>query len=98
MKTITTIAATLFAASFATAASAADVYQAFGGNHPDLNSQPGAGGPVANQPSIGSDVDRYQGWARGNTDLFNLTLSGPTQGGQAPHIYSGADGNPDLSF
>ncbi|MGB5830501.1 MAG: hypothetical protein WBG92_00720 [Thiohalocapsa sp.] len=97
MKTlITAIAATLFTAA-ATTVSAAEVYQGFAGN-PDLIHQYNAVETVAVQPGIGSDVDRYHGIADGNSDLFNVMIEGPTNGGDPPRIYSGAQGNPDLSF
>jgi hypothetical protein len=98
MKTIITAiaAATLFTAA-ATTVSAADVYQGFAGN-PDLVRQYNAVETVAVQPGIGSDVDRYHGIADGNGDLFNVMIDGPTNSGDAPRIYSGAQGNPDLAF
>jgi len=97
MKTIiiTTVAATLFTA--AATASAADVYQGFAGN-PDLVRQYNAVASVAVQPAVGSDIDRYHGLADGNADLFNVMIDGPTNSGNAPQIYSGAQGNPDLAF
>jgi hypothetical protein len=93
----------LAAAGLATHASAAeDIYHGIGVGHPDLSSHP-AGledgyGVRAMAPGVGSDLDRYQGFAQGNPDLFNLRLDGPTRSGEAPRIYSGAEGNPDLTF
>ena len=97
MKTIiiTAVAATLF--TTAAAVSAADVYKGFAGN-PDLVRQYNRVETVAVQPSVGSDIDRYHGLADGNSDLFNVTIKGPTYSGDAPKIYAGAEGNPDLAF
>lgn len=97
MKTIiTAVAATLFTAA-ATTASAADFYKGFAGN-PDLVRQYNAVAPIAVQPGVGSDIDRYQGVADGNADLFNVMIEGRASNGDAPRIYSGAQGNPDLAF
>lgn len=100
MKTLNTaLAATLFSV-IATGVNAADVYQGLGVGHPDLNSQPQGRnfGTSAMQPGVGSQIDRYQGVADGNSDLFNVRLQGTSDSGEAPVIYSGAEGNPDLSF
>jgi hypothetical protein len=95
MKTIiTAVAATLFTATV----SAADVYQGIGVGNSDLVSQPGSMETVAVQPGIGSDIDRYHGLADGNGDLFNVSIQGPSDSGDAPRIYGGAEGNPDLAF
>ncbi len=101
MNTITnTLTATLLTLA-AAGASAADVYQGLGAGHPDLNSQPQGRSfaTSAMQPGVGSQIDRYQGIAEGNADLFNVRLDGPAErSGERPVIYSGAQGNPDLSF
>lgn len=102
MKTITTtLTATLFSLA-AAGVSAADVYQGLSAGHPDLSSQP-AGiedgfGVSATAPGVGSQIDRYHGIADGNADLFNVRLQGPSDSGERPNIYGGAQGNPDLSF
>jgi len=96
----TTLTASLFTLA-AAGASAADVYQGLGAGHPDLNSQPQGRSfaTSAMQPGVGSQIDRYQGIAEGNVDLFNVRLDGPAErSGKRPVIYSGAQGNPDLSF
>ena len=104
MKTITTsLAATLFSVAATGALAAGDFYQGLGAGHPDLYSHPAAVehgfGVSAVQPGVGSQIDRYQGIAGGNTDLFNVRLDGPVKhNGERPAIYSGAEGNPDLSF
>ena len=103
MKTITTsLAATLFSVAATGALAAGDFYQGLGAGHPDLYSHPAAVehgfGVSAVQPGVGSQIDRYQGIAGGNADLFNVRLQGPSDSGQAPVIYGGAEGNPDLSF
>ncbi|WP_462322847.1 hypothetical protein [Halochromatium sp.] len=102
MKTLTTLTATLLTLA-AAGANAADAYQGLSADHPDLNSQPAriedGFGVRAIQPGIGSQIDRYQGIAEGNADLFNVRFDGPAQAnGERPAIYGGAQGNPDLSF
>jgi len=91
----TAVAATLLTA--AATVSAADVYQGFAGN-PDLVRQYNAVETTAVQPGIGSDIDRYHGVADGNADLFNVMIEGPSDSSDAPQIYAGAQGNPDLAF
>ena len=103
MKAITTtIAATLFAVAASGVSAAEDVYQGLGAGHPDLSSHPvgikDGFGVSALQPGVGSEIDRYQGIAQGNGDLFNVRLEGATQRSQSPTIYGAAQGNPDLSF
>ena len=96
MKTIiTAIAATLFTAGV----SAADVYQGIDKGNPDLSSQRVSAEDFAGvQPSVGDSIDRYHGLADGNSDLFKADRSGPTNSGEAPDIYMGLGGNPDLRF
>jgi hypothetical protein len=48
------------------------------------------------RPSIGESVDRYQGCADGNPDLFKTT--GTTNTTEDPDIYTGISGNPDLRY
>ncbi len=97
MKTIiTTIAATLFAASV----SAADIYHGFEQGNPDLQSGFASSNDdiSAMQPGVGDGFDRYHGWADGNDDLFG-DVSGSTQVSRsAPaNVYHGYEiGNPDL--
>ena len=55
-------------------------------------------GVTAVQPGVGADLDRYQGVADGNADLFNVMLDGQSSSHETPQIYSGAQGNPDLAF
>lgn len=98
MKTLitTTAAALLTAAAFS--AGATDVYQGLGEGNPDLVSQPEPIDTIAVQPGVGSALDRYHGWAEGNDDLFDVRIQGSAPSGAAPEIYSGASGNPDLSY
>ena len=93
MKTIITAAAVLFAANV----SAADIYHGLGDGNSDLSTQRvSANDFVGVQPSIGDSVDRYQGWADGNPDLFKAT--GTTNTTDDPDIYTSISGNPDLQF
>lgn len=102
MKTLTTTLAATFFSVAASGVSAADVYQGLGAGHPDLSSQPlgfeEGFGVSAVQPGVGSQIDRYQGIADGNSDLFNVRIDGPPDSSKVPNIYGGAKGNPDLSF
>ena len=94
MKTITTIAAALFAANV----SAFDIYYDLGEGNPDLSTERlSAEDFVGVQPSIGDSVERYHGWADGNPDLFEADFSGPTDGGDNPDIYIGFSGS-DLQY
>jgi hypothetical protein len=43
-------------------------------------------------------VNRYQGLADGNPDLFTANRGGPSDSGDDPNIYRGISGNPDLEF
>ena len=93
--TIIPIAAALFSAGV----SAADVYQGIDNGNSDLSSQRVSEEDyVAVQPSVGDSVNRYQGFADGNPDLFKSDSSGTTGSGVAPDIYGGVSGNPDLQF
>jgi hypothetical protein len=96
MKYVTTaIAATLFAVT----ANASDIYGGLGEGNSDLSTQRLSADDFAGvQPSIGDSVDRYHGWADGNPDLFKGEESGSGSGSEAPDIYSGVSGNPDLQF
>lgn len=96
MKTIiTAIAATLFTAGV----NAADVYHGLGNGNADLSDpRISAEDFVGVQPSIGDSVERYHGLADGNPDLFKSDRSGPYDSGDAPNIYQGVAGNPDLGF
>jgi len=97
MKTIiTTIAATLFAASV----SAADIYHGFEIGNSDLQ-----GGYTrsnddisAMQQGVGDGFDRYHGWADGNNDLFgDVPVSAPVSRSAPANVYHGYEtGNPDL--
>ena len=96
MKTIiTAIAASLFTVSV----SAADVYQGLDQGNPDLSSQRvSAADFVGVQPGVGDSINRYHGLDDGNADLFKADNSGLTDSGDAPDIYTGIAGNPDLQF
>ena len=69
MKTIMTTAVVTL---FATSVSAADIYRDIGQGNADLYPHAAAFGEVMGvQPSVGGDVDRYQGFADGNPDVFH---------------------------
>ena len=98
MKTIiTTIAATLFAAS--ASVSASGIYNDFGQGNPDLNAShyDGSSQIAASQPGVGSSFDRYRGWADGNPDLFDDRQGSTTVGHSSTvDVYRGFSGNQDL--
>lgn len=96
MKSLTAaVAATLFAAGVG----AADLYHGLDEGNSDLSSlRSTSGSVVATQPGVGDSVDRYQGWADGNPDLFEVDPSGPTDSGSDPDIYMNLSGSPDLHF
>ena len=96
MKTIiTAVAATLFTATLC----AGDFYHGLEAGNSDLSAQRLSAGDFAGvQPSIGDTVDRYQGWADGNPDLFNADGSVRSDSGDDPNIYRSLSGNPDLHF
>jgi hypothetical protein len=95
MKSITTLAAALFA----TQVSAIEIYYDLGEGHPDLSAERITAEDFAGvQPSVGDSVDRYHGWAEGNPDLFQVDRSGPTDSGNDPDIYMNLHENPDLHF
>ena len=93
------IYATVAASMFAASVSASGIYSGFGQNNPDLNDSyaSSSGGMTAVQPGVGSDIDRYHGWADGNADLFRdrHTSSHGSDSGSAD-VYHGFEGNPDL--
>ena len=92
---ITTAAAALFAANV----SAIEIYQGLQVGNPDLSPQRvSAEDFVGVQPSVGDSIDRYHGIADGNPDLFKAGRRGPADSGEAPDIYGGVEGNPDLAF
>ena len=94
-KTILATAAFLFTTSI----QAADSRQQFVMDNPDTdNSRSFYRGVTAMQPGVGVDLDRYQGFADRNPDLFNVRLDGQCSSHETPQIYAGADGNPDLAF
>ncbi len=96
MKTIiATAAATLFAVSV----SAGSIYNGFEQSNSDLQGGYSSGGEAvtAVQPGIGSDFDRYHGWADGNHDLFGDTpVSTPVSRSAPADVYRDFSGNPDL--
>ena len=93
-------AAIIALASFATAAGAADIYQQFSQRNSDLRVQPNhyVG---ATQRGVGASVDRYQGWADGNGDLFSSSdawiTNPPMSDHQLPDVYRGFADDPDLA-
>ncbi|WP_295881543.1 hypothetical protein [uncultured Thiohalocapsa sp.] len=98
-KTLAIAAAVLFTAG----AQAADSYRALTAGNPD-SSNPliKYEGVTAVQPGVGSDVDRYQGIARGNSDLFNVDLDAAFNqergSSERPDIYGPFGGSLDLSY
>ena len=96
MKTIiAAVAATVFAVNV----SASGIYSGFGQGNVDLNDgyTASADAMAAVQPGVGSEVDRYHGWADGNADLFSDRRTSSTPSHSAPaDVYRGFDGNPDL--
>ena len=96
MKKLAVAIATIF---FATGINAADIYYRLGDGNSDLSTQRFSAEDFASvQPSVGDSVDRYQGWADGNPDLFMADRGGPTDSGDDPNIYKVISGNPDLQF
>ena len=97
--TMKTIIATVAATLFATSVSASGIYSGFGHGNPDLITgyASTSSGMTAAQPGIGSDVDRYHGWADGNADLFSdKRTAAPVSRSGPADVYRGFEGNPDL--
>jgi hypothetical protein len=95
MKIIITTAAALFAANV----SAVEIYQGLRAGNPDLSPQRVSAEDFTGiQPSVGDSFDRYHGLAEGNPDLFKAERVGPAESGEAPDIYGGVQGNPDLGY
>ena len=86
-------------ASFATAAGATDIYQQFSEGNSDLRAQPNEYMGTT-QRGVGASVDRYQGWADGNGDLFKRSDAGIADphmsNHQLPNVYRGFSGDPNL--
>jgi hypothetical protein len=96
MKTIITAAA---AALFAANVSAVEIYQGLDeGNTALATPRVSASDFTGVQPSIGDSVDRYHGFAEGNTDLFKGDGSQERPGTGRPDIYMDVSKNPDLAF
>ncbi len=94
MKRLLAVIASSF---FAAGVSAADIYHGLGDGNSDLSTQRVSAEDFTGvQPSVGDSVDRYQGWADGNPDLFKA--SGTTNSSDDPDIYMSVSGNPDLQF
>ena len=92
MKRLLAVIASSF---FAAGISAADIYHGFGDGNSDLTNQRlSADDFTGVQPGVGDSVQRYQGWAEGNPDLFKA--SGTTNSTNDPNIYMGVSENPDL--
>ena len=96
MKTIiTAVAASLFTVSV----NATDIYNGLDAGNSDLStSQVSATDFLGVQPGVGDSSNRYNGLDDGNADLFKADNSGLTDSGDAPDIYIGIAGNPDLQF
>ena len=96
MKRLLAVIASSF---FAAGASAAGFYGGLDEGNSDLSTQRVSAEDFAGvQPSIGDSVERYQGWADGNPDLFEADFSGPTDGGDNPDIYMLFSDSPDLQY
>jgi hypothetical protein len=80
----------------ATGVCADDNYHGFAAGNPDLRAESNhyVGGTVI-QRGVGDSVDRYQGWANGNGDLFKR-FDAPVDVYETPKIYESFRGNPDL--
>jgi hypothetical protein len=90
------LTAAIAAALFVTAAGADDIYQGFAAGNPDLRAEGNDFiGDTVIQRGVGDSIDRYQGWADGNGDLFKR-FDAPVEDYEAPHFYEGFEGNPDL--
>jgi len=44
------------------------------------------------------DASSHPQSERRNSDLFNVSIEGPPDSGDAPQIYGAAEGGPDLAF
>lgn len=94
IKTILATTAILFAASI----QAADSRQEFVMGNPDSdNSHAHYQGVTAVQPGVGADLQRYQGIADDNPDLFTIDL-GMSPATDRPDIYGPFGSSPDLSY
>ena len=93
------VLAVIASSIFAAGVSAADIYHGLDNGNSDLSTERLSAADFAGvQPSIGDSVNRYQGWAKGNPDLFMADRGGPSDSGDDPNIYRGISGNPDLEF
>jgi hypothetical protein len=93
-KTIIATSAILFAAT----AYAADSRQRFISDNPDSdNSRDFYQGVTAVAPGVGAGLDRYQGIADGNPDLFAMDL-GSSPSHERPDIYGPFGASPDLTY
>ena len=96
MKRLLAVIASSF---FAAGVSAAGFYSGLDEGNSDLSTQRVSAEDIAGvQPSVGDSTNRYQGWARGNPDLFKADRSGPNGATTDPDIYQSQGGNPDLQF
>lgn len=100
-KTTTIIAsAALLLASGVHAGSAYDEFTA--GNPEFSGGRLGYQGVAAVQPSVGADINRYQGIGDGNPDLFSVDLDAAELTGNdnrpRPDIYGPFGASPDLSY
>jgi hypothetical protein len=81
---------------FVSGVTADDIYQGFAAGNPDLRAESNdyVGSGVI-QRGVGDSIDRYQGWADGNGDLFRR-FDAPVDDHEPPNVYEGFRGNPDL--
>ena len=91
-KTIITTAAILLAAS----AYAADSRQQLISGNPDSDNSRNVSQEVtAMAPGVGTDLDRYHGFADDNPDLFGIDL-GMSPPHERPNVYGTFGASPDL--
>ena len=95
---MTKYAAAMFAVTFAGSVGAADSYQDLTRGNPDSFVDSDMAGEFSGvQPAVGDSLDRYHGWADGNSDLFKSEPADYAQS-EDPDIYGGLGGGSDVSF
>jgi hypothetical protein len=98
-NTVSTLALAAALALSGAGAVAEHSYREFTAGNPDSNGDRGElRNIVAAQPSVGSDVDRYQGISVGNTDLMFDIGDAMSREHELPAIYGGFGGYPDAQF
>jgi hypothetical protein len=88
---------TIAAGLIATAAGADDIYNGFAEGNPDLRAERNDYvGTTVVQPGVGDSIDRYQGWADGNSDLFQRFDAPVDDDERSADVYKGFRINPEL--